>query len=286
MANPTPLRRLAFAGWSGPGLAGRSAGLVQVDGQLVGLQPDRDVIHRDPDDVGDPVALSVEQRGQHRLGQHVTAGVVDELERDDLRLAGRASASRWSCPTRRRPSGRRPVGCSAGRCRRTPTDARRSVWGCVTAGRRGPGPCVSMTPGRNPSSTTSAVSASRSICCLASSLRRSAITDFLPRLLGRNKVASGGRPGRTAVMCRAASPTGASILMTSAPRSASTCPASGPATFWVKSSTRNPSSGLAGLAVWHGSTFAASSIALCKHRGAVVVRAKGRVGVGAHRQDR
>src|ERR1700722_9757452 len=48
-------------------------------------------------------------------------------------------------------------------------------------------------------------------------------------------------------MYRDASPPGASTLMTSAPRSASTCPASGPATFWVKSSTRNPSSGLAGL---------------------------------------
>src|SRR6201987_4722939 len=134
-----------------------------------------------------------------------------------------------------------------------------------------------MTPGRNPSSTTSAVSASRSICCLASSSVKSTVTDFLPRLFGRKYVGSGGGPGRTAVICRAASPPGASTLMTSAPRSASTCPASGPATFWVKSSTRNPSSGLAGL------LFGILGLSLnwrVQHCGAVVVLGKGGIVVG------
>ena len=68
---------------------GSFARLIQVDGQLTGLQAHRDVIHRDADDVAHPVALTVEQRGQHRLGQHVTAGGVDELERNDLRFAAR-----------------------------------------------------------------------------------------------------------------------------------------------------------------------------------------------------
>lgn len=41
------------------------------------------------DDVRKLVALAVEQRRQRCLGQHVTAGVVDELEQDDLRFAVR-----------------------------------------------------------------------------------------------------------------------------------------------------------------------------------------------------
>src|SRR6201987_2839480 len=138
-----------------------------------------------------------------------------------------------------------------------------------------------MTPGRNPSSTTSAVSASPRICCLPASLVRSTVTDFLPRLFGKKYVANGGRPGRTAVICRAASPPGASTLIPSAPRSASTCPASGPATFWVKSSTRNPSSGLAGLLFC---ILGLSLIWLVQHRGAVIVLGKrGPVGGGLQR---
>src|SRR5437588_6134751 len=139
-----------------------------------------------------------------------------------------------------------------------------------------------MTPGRNPSSTTSAVSTSRRIRRLLSSSVRSTATDFLPRLWGRNSVGSGGRPGRTAVMCRAASPPGASTLITSAPRSASTCPASGPAMFWVKSSTRYPSSGLAGL------LFGMCGLPLCgpvQHRGAVVIAGKRRILVGGLRRQ-
>src|SRR4051794_23628935 len=77
-----------------------------------------------------------------------------------------------------------------------------------------------------------------------SSLRRSSTTERLPRLSRSNGglTMSPRAPPVTWSILLNGSPPGASTLMTSAPQSASTPPAAGPATHTPSSTTRTPSS--------------------------------------------
>src|SRR6266576_3865631 len=94
-----------------------------------------------------------------------------------------------------------------------------------------------MTPGRKFSTTISAEATSRRTASTASGDLRLSAMLFLPALswpkLVLARLRNGGR-------VRIMSPSGASILITSAPRSASIRPQWGPAIVVVKSSTRRP----------------------------------------------
>src|SRR3954451_4939521 len=89
---------------------------------------------------------------------------------------------------------------------------------------------------------TSALSRRRAMASLPSSLRKSSTTERLPRLSSSN----GGAAATLTPMAwntrRWGSPPGGSTLMTSAPQSASTPAAEGPATHAASSTTRRPSS--------------------------------------------
>src|SRR5215212_10973001 len=94
-----------------------------------------------------------------------------------------------------------------------------------------------MTPGRKFSTTTSAVATSRRAAATASSRFKSSTTLFLPVLSWPKEVLAPLRKGgRDRIM----SPSGDSILITSAPRSASSRVQCGPAIVVVKSTTRMP----------------------------------------------
>ncbi len=98
-----------------------------------------------------------------------------------------------------------------------------------------------MTPGRKFSTTTSAVATSRRAASTPRGDLRSSTTLFLPAFNWPKLVLA---PSRNGGRVRIMSPSGASILITSAPRSASIRPQCGPAIVVVKSSTRSPSNAL------------------------------------------
>src|SRR5205823_10879310 len=105
-----------------------------------------------------------------------------------------------------------------------------------------PSPSRSSEPGPRFSTTTSAVFAiSRNISRPRSDLRLS-VTPLLLEFRRRKNHESSPRLSERAV--RPCSPTGVSILMTSAPSHPSICVQLGPASYWVRSSTRIPSSAL------------------------------------------
>ena len=91
-----------------------------------------------------------------------------------------------------------------------------------------------MVPGLKFSLATSAVASRRSAASMPSGFFRSSAMLFLLRL----KV--GKKPAPEPSRRRVASPSIGSILITSAPRSASTMPQVGPITMWVNSTTRMP----------------------------------------------
>src|SRR5687768_5253609 len=95
------------------------------------------------------------------------------------------------------------------------------------------------TPGRNPSSTTSAWRASRRTTSPAAGFLRSRQRLRLLRFSVSNWTGTYARPG---------SPFGISILITSAPRSDRIAEANGPGTNIEKSTTRTPASGSQGSA--------------------------------------
>src|SRR3984893_8623069 len=104
-----------------------------------------------------------------------------------------------------------------------------------------PTPRRSATPGRKFCTKTSAPAASRSTASRPPAVFRSSTTERLLRLLFRNDAVN---PARRLPPARVASPpSGASILITSAPWSARIIVASGPATFEVRSTMRYPVSG-------------------------------------------
>src|SRR5690606_12783053 len=109
-----------------------------------------------------------------------------------------------------------------------------------------------MVPGRKFSSTMSALSARRRAACAPAALRRSSPMLFLLRLN------MGKKPAPAPSRWRVRSPSTGSILITSAPRSASTSPQVGPMTIWVNSTTRSPVSGrrrLVGAAAWPAASW-------------------------------
>src|SRR6476659_3853054 len=93
-------------------------------------------------------------------------------------------------------------------------------------------PRRSATPGRNPSSTTSACAQSLRASC--GSRSRSQTTDSLPAF------SAASQPGATS---RNGSPSGVSTRTTRAPRSSSSRLANGPGRYRVKSATRIPARG-------------------------------------------
>src|SRR3954471_7822049 len=106
----------------------------------------------------------------------------------------------------------------------------------------GPSPHFSIVPGRKFSTTTSAVAHSSSARRWQSSVRRLSATERLPRAITDHQ------SEWPLCLCwphsRSASPFGgASTLMTSAPKSASSVPTNGPAMSWPNSTTRRPWSG-------------------------------------------
>src|SRR5450432_2084941 len=113
-------------------------------------------------------------------------------------------------------------------------------------------PHFSSVPGRKFSMTMSASRASRRTISWPSSLRRSMVIDFLLRactyhqsdvpLCSRRHWRSGSPPGLP-------SEAGGSIFMTSAPNSAKTLPANGPAMSWPSSRTLRPASGRGGASL-------------------------------------
>src|SRR4051812_39362370 len=90
----------------------------------------------------------------------------------------------------------------------------------------------SRTPGRKPSSTTSA--RSQSACASAGSDFRSQTTDSLPALIASYQAGAPARIG---------SPSGGSTFTTRAPSRCSSRLANGPGRYQVKSATRRPASG-------------------------------------------
>src|SRR3954471_23865453 len=90
---------------------------------------------------------------------------------------------------------------------------------------------------------TSAVSTNSSAVARPSSVARSSTTLRLPRLSSSNGGFVGRLPPSTSAKRRAGSPSGGSILTTSAPQSHRIPPAAGPATHSPSSTTRTPSSG-------------------------------------------
>src|SRR4051812_28832252 len=99
-----------------------------------------------------------------------------------------------------------------------------------------------MVPGRKFSTTTSAVAHSSSARCWQSSVRRLSATERLPRAITDH------HSEWPLCLCwphsRSASPFGgASTLMTSAPKSASSVPTYGPAISWPNSTARRPDTG-------------------------------------------
>src|SRR4029077_918613 len=95
--------------------------------------------------------------------------------------------------------------------------------------------------GRIEWASTSAPAISRHSASAAAGFLRSSTSERLLRLSPMNSAAMLGE--RAGPVWRGASPSGASILMTSAPMSPSICVASGPATTDVKSRTRMPANG-------------------------------------------
>src|SRR3954468_9790754 len=109
----------------------------------------------------------------------------------------------------------------------------------------GPSPHFSIVPGRKFSTTTSAVAHSSRARCWQSSVRRLRATERLPRAITDH------HSEWPLCLCwphsRSASPFGgASTLMTSAPKSASSVPTNGPAISWPNSTTRRPVRGPSG----------------------------------------
>src|SRR5271170_894899 len=98
-----------------------------------------------------------------------------------------------------------------------------------------------MTPGRKFSTTTSAVATSRRAASHPPGDFRSSTMLFLPAFNWPKLVLA---PSRNGGRVRIMSPSGASILITSAPRSASIRPQCGPAIVVVKSATRRPAKAL------------------------------------------
>src|SRR3954453_16747154 len=96
-----------------------------------------------------------------------------------------------------------------------------------------------MTPGRKFSTTTSAVTTRRRTASTAGGVLRSRTMLFFPALSCPKLVLA---PLRSGGRVRIMSPSGASILITSAPRSANSRVQCGPAIVVVKSSTRTRSS--------------------------------------------
>ena len=94
-----------------------------------------------------------------------------------------------------------------------------------------------MTPGREFSTTTSDFAASCCTRALAPGWRKSIARLFLPQFKCAKYALL---PARIGGCMRMKSPSGGSILITSAPRSASSRVQYGPDTIVVKSSTRTP----------------------------------------------
>src|SRR5215813_3036131 len=103
-----------------------------------------------------------------------------------------------------------------------------------------PRPSLSSAPGRYASSTTSDTRASLSRISIACGRLRSSTRLRLLRLSATKLTLS---PSRIGGVARPMSPCGGSILTTSAPMSASSVPASGPAMKFASSMTRIPASG-------------------------------------------
>src|SRR6267142_2413984 len=99
-------------------------------------------------------------------------------------------------------------------------------------------PSRSIAPGRLFCTNTSALATSRASASAAPLFFTSSTSERLLRFT----VANVGESPATPPMWRRMSPGGGSTLITSAPWSASTRVASGPAITWLKSITRNPSS--------------------------------------------
>src|SRR3954463_7855273 len=97
------------------------------------------------------------------------------------------------------------------------------------------------TPGRKPSTTTSALATSLATTPAASACLRSSEMLRLLRFSVSNCTGTYARPG---------SPRGGSTLITSAPRSARIDEANGPGTNIEKSTTLTPSSGSQGSDMW------------------------------------
>ena len=109
--------------------------------------------------------------------------------------------------------------------------------GLISLSRASVKPILASTPGRKFSTSTSARSSSLASTALPSSLRRSNTTERLLRLtLAKYQE----RPFITSPWPRTVSPCGVSILMTSAPRSASSMLENGPDSTRVRSTTRMP----------------------------------------------
>src|SRR5688572_24358149 len=103
-----------------------------------------------------------------------------------------------------------------------------------------------MAPGPMFSTSTSAVLMSASNIARPRGVLRLSVTPFLFELRSRKNQASSPRLSESAV--RPASPAGGSTLMTSAPSQASICVHDGPASYWVRSTTRIPASAFGILA--------------------------------------
>src|SRR5688572_3766056 len=103
-----------------------------------------------------------------------------------------------------------------------------------------------MAPGPMFSTSTSAVLMSASNIARPRGVLRFSVTPFLLELRSRKNHASSPRLSESAV--RPASPPGGSTLMTSAPSQASIWVQDGPASYWVRSTTRMPASAFGILA--------------------------------------
>src|SRR5580704_4075411 len=110
-------------------------------------------------------------------------------------------------------------------------------------------PSFSIFCGRIECTKTSAPSISRHNASAAAGFLRSSTSERLLRLSPMNSAAMLGE--RAGPVWRGASPSGASILMTSAPMSPSICVARGPATTEVRSRMRMPARGPAMFGPYH-----------------------------------
>src|SRR4051795_5172551 len=119
----------------------------------------------------------------------------------------------------------------------------RGLRACTSAG---PSPHFSIVPGRKVSSTMSAVAASSAAIRCPSGRRRSSVTERLLRArIDHHRL---WPLWRSRPQSRIASPSpGASILITSAPKSPSSVPVYGPASSWPNSIARSPCSGGAAM---------------------------------------